>query len=85
MCRQFGRETVDAKIIHMDSWIRNGGRMPKSCSAKLRDWLTADCTEKSAQPERIGKRVGAQQYEQRTYTDEELNAILFADLDTLNS
>ena len=41
----------------------------------------------AAQPavSRPSKEVGAHRYEQRTYTDEELNALLFTDLDVLNS
>lgn len=35
--------------------------------------------------ERPSKEVGAHRYEQRTYTDEELAALLYTDLDVLNS
>ncbi len=91
MCSQYGKDVVDAKILHMDEWIMEKGARPKSCAAKLRSWLANDQVRQSAAPDHprpmlqvAGKRTGAHAYEQRTYTDEELSAMLYTDLDKLN-
>lgn len=92
MCSQYGKDVVDAKILHMDEWIMDKGAHPKSCAAKLRSWLANDQVRQSAAPDNpitpqqmVGKRTGAHAYGQRTYTDDELSALLFADLDKLNN
>ena len=86
LCARFGQGAVDAKIAHMDAWLRETGRSVRSCAATLNDWLTQDLPQ-SAPPAQVappaGKKTGAHAFTQRTYTDEELDALLYTDLDDL--
>ena len=86
MVAEFGKETVDAKIIHMDAWFQNHGDRPKSYASTLRDWLANDAAKmKQPQATQQGKRTGAHAYEQRAYDDDELEALLYTPFDELNA
>lgn len=90
LCAQFGKAAVDAKRIHLLSWMRETGRTPRDPAAKLRDWLTSDCAPVQPGPAApssapyVGKRTGAHCFSQRTYDDGDLDH-LFSTLEELSA
>ena len=90
LCAQFGKAAVDAKRIHLLSWMRETGRSPRDPAAKLRDWLASDCAPvrsapaAPAYPAYPGKRTGAHNFTQRSYEDAELEH-LFSTLEELST
>lgn len=83
LVNRYGKAAVDAKIGHMESWMREKGRTPKDCAAMLNDWLNSDTAAQPA-PAFSGKKTGAHCFTQRTYTDEELDALFCSDPEHLN-
>ena len=81
---------MDAKRIHLLSWMRETGRSPRDPAAKLRDWLTSDCAPVQPAPAApssapyVGKRTGAHCFSQRTYDDGDLDH-LFSTLEELSA
>lgn len=77
----------------LQSWQERGIRTAEAAQAERRRFAesrrvqTEHPAAATAQPaaNRPSKEVGAHRYEQRTYTDEELDALLFTELDVLNS
>lgn len=83
LVNRYGKAVVDAKIEHMESWMRESNRSPRDCAAMLNDWLSKDVAAQSA-PAYSGKKTGAHCFTQRTYTDEELDALFCSDPERLN-
>ena len=78
----------------LSNWQERGIRTAEAAQAERRRYAesrrvqteqpaVAPTAQSAAQ--RPSKEVGAHRYEQRTYTDEELAALLYTDLDVLNS
>ncbi|MGI5885321.1 MAG: DUF4373 domain-containing protein [Candidatus Spyradocola sp.] len=88
LCAQYGRQAVEAKALHMDAWLRERGRRVRSFPDLLRDWLAQDAAAvappfsapPAAPPQAAppGKRTGAHNFTQRSYTDEQFDALLEA-------
>lgn len=82
---RYGQETVDAKIAHMESWMQEKGRRPKNCAAMLGDWLSEDTPATPAGSTGCtGKRTSAHNVPQRQYNAQELDRLVYTDLDRLN-
>ena len=79
----------------LQNWQDRGIRTAEAAQAERRRYAESRRVQTehpaaaatAAQPaaNRPSKEVGAHRYEQRTYTDEELDALLYTDLDVLNS
>lgn len=78
----------------LDSWAERGIRTPEAARAERQRWNDGQRNQKNAAAPSAGaqqnnarpsKEVGAHRYEQRKYTDEELDALLDTDLDSLNA
>ena len=91
-------KNADDPMRYMDrilqTWQERGIRTAEAAQAERKRFVESrrvhtehHAVPSAAQPavSRPSKEVGAHRYEQRTYTDEELNALLFTDLDVLNS
>lgn len=62
--------------------MKNGWRVSASAPKALRrTWMRPGQSAVS----RPSKEVGAHRFSQRSYTDEQLDALLYTDLDELNS
>ena len=88
---------VDDKIIHMENWMLQKGWKKRDCTEMLRSWLAEDAaagtlaaptspavSAPAAPPLLPGKRTSAHNFTQRQYSDEELETLLYTDLDHLN-
>ena len=88
---------VDDKISHMENWMRQKGWKKRDCTEMLRSWLAEDAaagtlaapaspamSAPAAPPLLPGKRTSAHNFTQRQYSDEELETLLYTDLDHLN-
>lgn len=94
LCEQYGAVVVDDKIIHMENWMRQKGWKKRDCTEMLRSWLAEDAaagtlaapavSAPAAPPLLPGKRTSAHNFTQRQYSDEELETLLYTDLDHLN-
>ena len=82
----YGESAVSSCVRRMDEWQHY--RDPLST---LEKWLQSDAQERAqaererapAAPAYLGKRTGAHNFSQREYTDAELEALLYTDLDEL--
>ena len=90
---EYGREVVKAKVLRLQDWASERGFWIKNPADKIRSWIAEDertekwrqqTLERAAQQPAQFKKTGAHAYEQRQYTDSELEAILFTDFDHLN-
>lgn len=97
LCEQYGAVVVDDKINHMENWMRQKGWKKRDCTEMLRSWLAEDAaagtleapashavSAPAAPPLLPGKRTSAHNFTQRQYSDEELETLLYTDLDHLN-
>lgn len=97
LCEQYGAVVVDDKITHMENWMRQKGWKKRDCTEMLRSWLAEDAaagtlaapashavSAPAAPPLLPGKRTSAHNFTQRQYSDEELETLLYTDLDHLN-
>lgn len=94
LCEQYGSVVVDDKISHMENWMRQKGWKKRDCTEMLRSWLAEDAAAgtlaapavsvPAAPPLLPGKRTSAHNFTQRQYSDEELETLLYTDLDHLN-
>ena len=97
LCEQYGAVVVDDKISHMENWMRQKGWKKRDCTEMLRSWLAEDAaagtlaapashavSAPAAPPLLPGKRTSAHIFTQRQYSDEELETLLYTDLDHLN-
>lgn len=97
LCEQYGAVVVDDKIIHMENWMLQKGWKKRDCTEMLRSWLAEDAaagtlaapaspavSAPAAPPLLPGKRTSAHNFTQRQYSDEELETLLYTDLDHLN-
>ena len=94
LCEQYGAVVVDDKISHMENWMRQKGWKKRDCTEMLRSWLAEDAaagtlaapavSAPAAPPLLPGKRTSAHNFTQRQYSDEELETLLYTDLDHLN-
>lgn len=97
LCEQYGAVVVDDKISHMENWMLQKGWKKRDCTEMLRSWLAEDAaagtlaapassavSAPAAPPLLPGKRTSAHNFTQRQYSDEELETLLYTDLDHLN-
>ena len=94
LVREFGEEAVQAKIAHLNDWVAERGYFVKYGERKLRAWLSDDARKEklrreealaAAQQPAQFKQTGAHAYGQRTYTDGQLEEMLYTPLDRLNA
>ena len=87
----YGENAVSSCIRRMDEWLRRSGQHYRDPLSTLEKWLRDDAEERaqaerertSAAPAYLGKRTGAHNFSQREYTDAELDALLYTDLEEL--
>lgn len=97
LCEQYGAVVVDDKISHMENWMLQKGWKKRDCTEMLHSWLAEDAaagtlaapaspavSAPAAPPLLPGKRTSAHNFSQRQYSDEELETLLYTDLDHLN-
>ena len=87
----YGKEAVEAKMLHLKDWAAERGYHIKRPELKLHAWLAEDARKEYARAAQTssapspGKKTGAHAYAQRVYADDELDALLYTDLDALNA
>ena len=87
----YGESAVSSCVRRMDEWLRRSGQHYRDPLSTLEKWLQSDAEERAqaererapAAPAYLGKRTGAHNFSQREYTDAELEALLYTDLDEL--
>ena len=87
----YGESAVSSCVRRMDEWLRRSGQHYRDPLSTLEKWLQSDAEERAqaererapAAPAYTGKRTGAHNFSQREYTDAELEALLYTDLDEL--
>lgn len=87
----YGESAVNSCVRRMDEWLRRSGQHYRDPLSTLEKWLQSDAEERAqaeqerapAAPAYTGKRTGAHNFSQREYTDAELEALLYTDLDEL--
>lgn len=87
----YGESAVSSCVRRMDEWLRRSGQHYRDPLSTLENWLQSDAEERAqaerertpAAPAYLGKRTGAHNFSQREYTDAELEALLYTDLDEL--
>jgi len=90
LVREYGEEAVQNKIAHLKDWVAERGYFVKYGERKLRAWLSDDTRKEKLRREEAKqaapqmKQTSAHMYDQRTYTDTQLEELLYTDIDHLN-
>lgn len=90
---EYGREEVEAKVLRLQDWAGSRGYWIKNPADKIRSWIAEDerkekkrieAEQRAAQQPARFRKTSAHAYEQRQYGEDELDALLFTDIEHLN-